>query len=80
MSDETNDIIVGIISAFIDESNQRVDNPVIRTASDGRTFAVVVIQQDCPSGVTDFSDGVAKAIFQPDKVLNSLKKGMKVRV
>ena len=74
------DIIIGTISAFIDESNQRVDNPVVRTASDGRTFAVVVIQQDCEDGVADFSDGVAKAIFQPNEVLKSLKKGMKVKV
>ena len=74
------DIIIGIISAFIDESNQRVDTPVIRTSSDGRTFCVVVVQESCPQGVVDFSDGVAKAIFSGEETLKSLEKGMKVRV
>ena len=76
----TDDIIIGTISCFIDESNQRVDTPVIRTSSDGRTFCVVVVQENCPNGVVDFSDGIAKSIFSGEDTLKSLEKGMRVRV
>ena len=74
------DFIIGKISFFIDESNTRVDSPVIRTSSDGRTFCVVVVQEDCPSGVVDFSDGTAKSVFGSEELLKSLEKGMRVRV
>ena len=72
--------IVGKISAFVDSSKERAQVPDIQVASDGRKYTVVIINQDCPAGVTDFSDGIAKAIFANEDVLNSLEVGMKVRV
>ena len=72
--------IVGKISAFVDSSKQRTEVPDIQVASDGRIYVVVVVQEDCPNGVVDFSDGTAKAVFANEDVLSSLEVGMRVRV
>ena len=74
------DLVIGKIAAFIGEDNQRVDSPVIRTASDGRTYIVCVVQTPCPQGVVDFSDGEAKALYAKSEQLNVLAIGDKVRV
>ena len=77
---ENKDIITGKISGFVDSSKQRCQVPDIQVASDGRKYCVVIVNEDCPNGVQDFSDGIAKAIFANEDVLNTLELGMKVRV
>ena len=73
-------LITGKISAFVNSNKERCDIPDIRVASDGRHYTVVIINEDCPMGVADFSDGIAKAIFADEGVLSTLEVGMKVRV
>ena len=73
-------VITGKISGFVDSSKQRCQVPDIQVASDGRKYCVVIVNEDCPNGVQDFSDGTAKAIFANEDVLNTLELGMKVRV
>ena len=77
---ETSKNITGTISAFVDSNKERCDVPDIQVAADGRHYAVVIVNEDCPNGVADFSDGIAKAIFASEEVLKSLVKGMRVRV
>jgi len=78
--DGPDNIITGTISAFVNSSKERCDVPDIQVASDGRNYAIAIVNEVCPNGVVDFSDGTAKAIFASEEVLKSLSVGMRVRV
>ena len=78
--DKPDNNLTGTISAFVNSSKERCDVPDIQVASDGRNYAIVIVNEDCPNDVADFSDGTAKAIFASEEVLKSLKLGMRVRV
>ena len=68
------------IQYFINKNDKRADTPVIFNASDGRDYAKVVLNEPCPEGVRDFSDGDCYTVFAPVEVLNTLMVGETVRV
>ena len=71
--------VIGTISSFVNEDQERCETPVIQTASDGRSYTVIVLNEPCEEGVEDFSDGEAFSIFATAERLNTLKIGKKVK-
>ena len=72
--------IIGDIAAFVDGDDQRCEKPEMFTASDGRSYTKVVLSEDCPDGVQDFSDGECYTVFASESILTGLKKGATIRV
>tara|TARA_R110002051_G_scaffold257954_4_gene317019 strand:+ start:1570 stop:1812 length:243 start_codon:yes stop_codon:yes gene_type:complete len=72
--------IIAPIQFFVDKDNTRADAPSIFTASDDRSYTKVVLSEDCPKGVKDFSDGECYTLYASVEDLNSLEVGEKVRV
>jgi len=72
--------IIAPIQFFVDKDNTRADAPSMFEASDGRNYTKVVLSQDCPKDVKDFSDGECYTLYGSTEEINDLKVGEKVRV
>tara|TARA_R100001244_G_C5145594_1_gene128737 strand:+ start:113 stop:355 length:243 start_codon:yes stop_codon:yes gene_type:complete len=72
--------IIAPIQFFVDKDNTRADAPSIFTASDDRSYTKVVLSEDCPKGVKDFSDGECYTLYALPEELKTLEVGEKVRV
>ena len=53
---------------------------MVQTASDGRSYTVVILNEKCEEGVEDFSDGEAYSVFATAEKLNTLSTGKTIRV
>ena len=72
--------VIGTISSFVNEDQERCESPVVQTASDGRSYTVVILNEKCDEGVEDFSDGEAYSVFATAEKLNPLSTGKTIRV
>ena len=72
--------VIGTIAAFVNEDNERCEQPDVLEASDDRNYVKVVLTTDCPEGVMDFADGECYTLFATEAQLLKLKAGQRVRV
>ena len=72
--------VIGTISSFVNEDNERCETPEVHTASDGRSYIKVILATECPDGVEDFSDGECYTLFADESRLTKLAQGKRVRV
>jgi hypothetical protein len=72
--------VIGTIASFVNEDKERCEKPDVQEASDGRSYTLVILSEECEEGVIDFSDGECYTIFATADKLNSLATGARVRV
>ena len=72
--------VIGTISSFVNEDQERCETPVVQEASDGRSYTVVVLNEKCDEDVDDFSDGEAYSVFATKEKLETLVTGKTIRV
>ena len=72
--------VIGTISSFVNEDQERCEKPVVQEASDGRSYTIVILNEKCDEGVEDFSDGEAYSVFATSDKLNTLSTGKTIRV
>ena len=72
--------VIGKIASFVNEDKERCEKPDVQEASDGRSYTLVILSEECEEGVMDFSDGECYTIFATAETLNSLATGAKIKV
>ena len=72
--------VIGTIASFVNEDSERCEAPVVQEASDGRSYTLVILSEECEEGVMDFSDGECYTIFATADKLQRLSTGKKIRV
>ena len=68
------------ISAFLTEDRTRSDKPVLRTASDQRTYIVVVADPQKDDNGVLIPEVPARAVFGDEAFLNTITAGTKMYV
>ena len=72
--------VIGTIASFVNEDRERCETPVVQEASDGRSYTLVILSEECEEDVEDFSDGECYTVFATAAKLESLAAGKKIRV
>ena len=72
--------VIGKIASFVNEDKERCEKPDVQEASDGRSYTLVILSEECEDGVEDFSDGECYTIFATADKLQRLSTGKKIRV
>ena len=72
--------VIGTIASFVNEDKERCEKPEVLEASDGRSYCLVILSEECEEGVEDFSDGECYTLFASADKLGTLSKGKRVRV
>ena len=72
--------VIGTIASFVNEDKERCEKPEVLEASDGRSYCLVILSEECEEGVEDFSDGECYTVFATAAKLESLAAGKKIKV
>ena len=72
--------VIGTIASFVNEDKERCEKPEVLEASDGRSYCLVILSEECEDDVEDFSDGECYTVFASAAKLESLTAGKKIRV